>query len=558
MTEQTQPQTDVTSKPQGQRDLRQEITDRMVQSLERGEIPWQRPWETLEHGLPRNMATGNVYKGGNRFILQMTQLDQGYADPRFGTIKQINEMGGRVNKGEHGHPIELWKDQPFWQRTDVRIVLDGQPVRVFGENRDGIDVGAINDKKASIRTKPEHLAVLHKGRAMSSWASAHEILDRTVSKVYVVFNAEQCSGLNLEPLQVPDNRVLSVERGEKLMQTMQKDGVAFKQHAEAFYSPARDEIYLPPREAFKSQEGYYGTALHEIGRATGAQHRLNRDGITGGHRFGSEGYAKEELRAELFSTFMAAETGIPHDEEQHKAYIQSWAKALKEDKNEIFRAASEAGKAVDYVLGKEREWQAEKSQTAGQDIDNAIGDAEKTQNEVMNARPSEPSMIWAKVNNAAEMAERGRDGADGLSKVCIDQQIIFTTAEYDRLTENLLADNPLIAGMGGTEDDGTTHVVEVMASGRQRLHIDPEGYKYPRYVGIPESDVEAFLARRSFHLDVEQQHAPVNVSAENQALAERVEDEPKLAPDRVDVDKAPGKATQRTSRRSTGDAEVSR
>lgn len=353
MTEQSQPQTGTTSKPQGQRDLRQEITDRMVQSLEQGQIPWRRPWENLEHGLPRNMATGNDYKGGNRFILQMTQLDQGYADPRFGTIKQINELGGRVNKGEHGHPIELWKDQPFWQRSDVRIVLDGQPVKVFGESRNGIDVGAINDKKASIRTRPEGLTVLHKGRSMSSWSSAHEILDRVVSKVYVVFNAEQCSGLNLEPLKVPD-KLLPIERGEKLMQTMQKNGVVFKEHAEAFYSPAKDEIYMPNVLAFKDHEGFYGTALHEIGHATGAATRLNRDGITGGHKFGSESYAKEELRAELFSVFMAAETGIPHDEEQHKAYIQSWAKVLKEDKNEIFRAASDAGKAVDYVLDKER------------------------------------------------------------------------------------------------------------------------------------------------------------------------------------------------------------
>jgi Antirestriction protein len=79
--------------------------------------------------------------------------------------------------------------------------------------------------------------------------------------------------------------------------------------------------------------------LHEIGHATGAAHRLNREGITGGHRFGSEGYAKEELRAEMFSLFAAAQTGIPYDPERHAAYVQDWAKALKNDKNEIFRAA---------------------------------------------------------------------------------------------------------------------------------------------------------------------------------------------------------------------------
>ena len=495
MTEQIQPQTDAAPKPQGQRDLRQEITDRMVASLEQGQIPWEKPWETLEHGLPRNMATGNEYKGGNRMILQMTQLDQGYADPRFGTIKQINELGGRVNKGEHGHPIELWKDQPFWQRPDVRVVLDGQPVKVFGESRNGIDVGAIDDKKASIRTKPEGLTVLHKGKPMSSWSSAHENLDRVVSKVYVVFNAEQCSGLNLEPLPRPDPEtdLFPIERGDRIQVAMLKDGVGFKEHAEAFYSPAKDEIYMPNILAFKEPEGYYGTVLHEIGHATGAAQRLNRDGITGGHKFGSEAYAKEELRAELFSVFMAAETGIPHDEEQHKAYIQSWAKVLKEDKNEVFRAASEAGKAVDYVLDKERSLEM----TRNHDMESKI--------EAVDILSSEPSMFWRKVNDATEMRELGRCGSEGLSKVRIGHQISLTTEEYDKLTDNLLANNPHIAGLGGTFFDGT-HVAEVTAPDRQRLHVDTEGYNYPRYVGIPESDVDAFMARGSFNLNAAQRH----------------------------------------------------
>ncbi|WP_273144986.1 zincin-like metallopeptidase domain-containing protein [Ferrovum myxofaciens] len=84
---------------------------------------------------------------------------------------------------------------------------------------------------------------------------------------------------------------------------------------------------------------------------------VNREGITGAHRFGSEGYAREELRAEIFSAFMAVKTGIPHDMTQHQAYVQSWADVLRKDKNEIFRAASEAEKAMNYVLQKEQELQ---------------------------------------------------------------------------------------------------------------------------------------------------------------------------------------------------------
>ncbi|MFZ5820035.1 MAG: zincin-like metallopeptidase domain-containing protein, partial [Chloroflexota bacterium] len=143
----------------------------------------------------------------------------------------------------------------------------------------------------------------------------------------------------------------------------------------AFYSPKRDQVVLPPRGAFNSELGneegaarYYGTLLHEIGHATGAAHRLNREGITGGHRFGSEGYAKEELRAEMFSLFAAAQTGIPYDPERHAAYVQDWAKVLKNDKNEIFRAAAEAGKAVDYVLDKERALQITQERQASVDV----------------------------------------------------------------------------------------------------------------------------------------------------------------------------------------------
>ena len=541
MTEHTQPQTDVTSRPQAQRDLRQEITDRMVQSLECGEIPWNRPWENLEHGLPRNMATGNAYKGGNRFILQMTQLDLAYADSRFGTIKQINDLGGRVNKGEHGIPVELWKNQSFWERSDVNITLAGKPVRVTGENGRDVNIMGVKDKKPYGVVKPDDLVVKYKDKPFSSWHAAHEVLDRVVAKVYVVFNAEQCSGLKLDPMpEIP--RLPVNERGEKLMQTMQKDGVAFRQHGEAFYSPARDEIYLPSREAFKSQEGYYGTALHEIGHATGAAQRLNRDGITGGHKFGSEGYAKEELRAKLFSTFMAAETGIPHDEEQHKAYVQSWAKVLKEDKNEIFRAATEAGKAVDYVLDKERS--LEMAQERGM---------AESQGEVVDIHPSEPSMFWAKVNDAAEMAELGQKGSDGLSKVRIGHQIELTADEYDQMTADLLADNQRLAGLGGSYDDGTAHVAEVTAPGRQRLHINPEGYDYPRYVGIPESDVETFLARGSFRLDVGQQAARQQPVGHEPASA----DEQKPAPDRADMDRRPMKASSLSKSRSS-DAELGR
>lgn len=348
----------MTEQARGKRDIRQEMTDRFVAALEQNQIPWEKPWVSLQKGLPRNLVSDREYAGGNRLMLMLEQEERGYVDPRFVTFRQVSEMGGQVNKGEKGVPVELWKKEPFWERRDVQVTLDGKPVRVFNERGGVVDIGALGDKSATMTVKPSDLNVKHQGKSLS-WKDAQQ-LNGVVARGYVVFNVEQCNGLALDPVRAPE-RLPIVDRGEQLMQVMTKDGVTFKQHAEAFYSPAKDEIYLPARDAFKTPEGYYGTALHEIGHATGSAGRLNRDGIIGGHRFGSEDYAKEELRAELFSTFMAAQTGIPHDEEQHRAYVQSWAKALKDDKNEIFRAAAEAGKAVDYVLARERALEIEQT-----------------------------------------------------------------------------------------------------------------------------------------------------------------------------------------------------
>lgn len=355
------------------RDLRQELTDKLVQSLEQGQIPWNKPWNALRTGLPRNMETGREYRGGNRLMLMLEQADRGYADPRYGTVKQINALGGRVKKGEHGLPVELWKGQPFYARKDISVTLNGMRVKVFGEKNGRAEVGMPTDKDATLHVKTADLRVqrhTEQGPQHLSWDKARE-LDTWTSRVHTVFNVAQCEGLKIEPL-APAPNFDPVTRGESLKAAMARDGLSYGEHPEhAFYSPKRDQVVLPPRGAFNSELGneqgaarYYGTLLHEIGHATGAAHRLNREGITGGHRFGSEGYAKEELRAEMFSLFAAAQTGIPHDPERHAAYVQDWAKALKNDKNEIFRAAAEAGKAVDYVLAKEQALQVTQERQA--------------------------------------------------------------------------------------------------------------------------------------------------------------------------------------------------
>ena len=358
------------SRPAQGRDFRQEITDKMVAAREQGDIPWERPWRPTDR--PMNGLSGHRYQGINRFMTMLTQLERGYRDPRWLTFKQVGEANGHVRKGEHGVPIEVWKTRPFWERKDVRITLDGARVTVFGEGPSGVEIGAgAYSKRPTDTAHPDSLRVEHNGRPIS-WRGAHESLDSTTARVYTVFNVEQCEGLDPEKLKPLAERGPPIDahtRGEFLVAAMRADGIVFQTGGDrACYVSSLDTIQLPERDRFISQEGYYATALHEMAHATGAAQRLAREGITGKHRFGSEAYAREELRAELASAFLSAETGIAGRdgtsgpgsvesaiENQHKAYLQNWAKVLKADKNEFFRAAKEAGAAADYLLARERE-----------------------------------------------------------------------------------------------------------------------------------------------------------------------------------------------------------
>jgi hypothetical protein len=120
----------------------------------------------------------------------------------------------------------------------------------------------------------------------------------------------------------------------------------------AFYAPGPDRIQLPPFEAFRSPEAYYATALHELTHWTRHESRLQRD--FGRKRFGDEGYAREELVAELGAAFLCADLGIEGEaREDHAAYLGSWLKVLKEDKRAIFQAAAHAQRAADFLNGQQ-------------------------------------------------------------------------------------------------------------------------------------------------------------------------------------------------------------
>ena len=302
------PQTSAKPEP---RDFRQEVTENIVKLLEEGVAPWQKPWNGATF-MPMNHTTQKLYKGGNALYLMIVAMRRGYEDPRWMTYRQAAERNWQVRKGEKGAQVEFWEIRPGAKPTakEEASPEEGDEAETPGRPR------------------------------------------RFIHRVYTVFNAVQIEGVPALAIR-PANDVEAVEAADAILSN---SGATIKhdQIDKAFYSRLTDEIHLPRRTFFKDAGGYYGTALHELAHWTGHPERLNRATLLETYSFGDQNYAKEELRAELASLFLAAERGIPHDPERHAAYVGAWIKSLKDDKNEIFRAAHDASAAAEYLLALER------------------------------------------------------------------------------------------------------------------------------------------------------------------------------------------------------------
>ena len=287
----------------------EQVAESLIAQLKQGTAPWQKPWQPGNPLLsfPHNPTTQKRYRGINALYL----MSKGHTDPRWLTYKQAAGLGAQVRKGEKSTWIQYWKF------TDERIRKDdnGNPVL----KGDG--------KPAKETVKLERPRVFYAS----------------------VFNAEQID--NLPELIIDPPTWNPIERAELILQASSA-AIEHGEHDRAFYRPATDRIHLPHKHQFETPDRYYATALHELGHWTGHESRPNRDLV---HPFGSEGYAREELRAEIASMLLGHELGIGHDPGQHAAYVASWIKTLEEDPTEIFRAAADAEKIQDYVLAFARQ-----------------------------------------------------------------------------------------------------------------------------------------------------------------------------------------------------------
>jgi len=285
----------------------EQVANTLIEQLEAGTAPWQKPWEPGTINLPHNPVSGTRYKGSNAMWLEM----QGREDPRWMTYKQAQGVGAQVRRGEKGTLVQYWKFNDQIPVKDER----GKPVKDAEGN------------------KVYRTVQLDKPKVFSA----------------VVFNAEQIEGL--PTLEVKPQNWDRHERAESVLQASGVE-ILHDQADRAFYRPATDRIHLPPKGQFDSADKYLATALHELAHASGHPKRLDRDLA---HPFGSEGYAKEELRAEIASLMIGDQLGIGHDPGQHAAYVKSWVKVLKEDPREILRASRDADKITAYVMDLEKE-----------------------------------------------------------------------------------------------------------------------------------------------------------------------------------------------------------
>lgn len=311
----------------------EEFAARIIEDLRRGTAPWQRPWRPGQLRSPRNPVSGTVYSGINRVMLSR----QGFEDPRWMSLKQANSLECRVRKGEKSQTIVFWQ----FSKEEPLLDADGKPV---------LDA--------------EGNALKHKVE-----------LERPIVRFSSVFHASQLEGElpPLDPAHGPD-----WDPNEKAEVILRNSGAVIKhnQRDRAYYSLLRDEISLPPRESFAAADGYYATALHELGHWTGHGSRLNREFGP----FGSEVYAREELRAEIASWMLGQDLGVGHDPGQHLeavseasralrlpmqslAYVDSWITVLEKDPYEIVRACRDAEQIKNYVLAMERTQEREEQAT---------------------------------------------------------------------------------------------------------------------------------------------------------------------------------------------------
>ncbi|WP_082639292.1 MULTISPECIES: ArdC family protein [unclassified Sphingopyxis] len=287
----------------GRADLYGQVTQRIIAELKAGRVPWVKPWGSdggADAALPRNAITGRCYSGINILILWGAVIEHRWPAQGWLTFRQALNAGGSVKRGERGTTV-VYADTFTPKGEAARAARDGDAARAV-----------------------------------------------PFLKSFTVFNVAQCEGLRpgfgIDPPPLAAHEISPVAEA-----VIAASGVEYLiGGSEAFYVPSKDYVRVPPLPAFVSAEDYYCTSLHELVHATGHPKRLNRASLTAS---GTKDYGREELVAEMGSAFLCAALGI-EPTVRHADYLGTWLAILKEDHRAIFRAASQASRAADWLLAR--------------------------------------------------------------------------------------------------------------------------------------------------------------------------------------------------------------
>ncbi len=364
------------------RDYFQEVTNELIAVMEKGELPWQKPWDDKVGGnlcpKPFNGKSGRAYTVENAVRLLIKMQEKNSNDPRYFTFVQAQEkewsikpgakatcvrQGFYVTKDRFGN--DLPEEEHHWTNKYINVFHASDICKeiVFAKDEKG---KIIYEDVLDADGNPVMVDDLDKNGKPKGYELA---LDEDGNMII---------GANNQPVRIPRQKVkrlpkiISItpipeftpnttscythEETMELAEAVLQNSGAKISHTSAdraFYNKDSDTIYMPPKEAFPSLSGYYATALHELAHWTGHENRLNR--VLNGNKQ-SLSYAKEELRAELASVFLSMELGVPVNTTQNAAYLQSWVQNMKDDKQEIFKASNDAMKITNFIkdLAKEK------------------------------------------------------------------------------------------------------------------------------------------------------------------------------------------------------------
>jgi antirestriction protein ArdC len=308
---------------EAKRNVYEIVADKIIEMIEaEGVLPWHKPWTCSSRlgndaifGEARSWNNGRYYRGINQFVL-------GFCG-QWATAKQIFDNGGHIKKGTKATPVVFWsfmvKDEksgklrPFDENKDSDS--DKIPflryINVFKIGRDTTDITEKEFKEKKDTTEEEN--------KFNADAYAESIINEYVSRETINFS-----------------NAINSDR--------------------AFYAPFADKVVVPNKISFENESEYYSTTFHELTHSTGAKNRLNRDGIVKNDGFGNEKYSKEELVAEMGAAMLLHITNldIPTTLTNNAAYIKGWLKQIKQEPKILVFAASQAEKAVKFILGKEK------------------------------------------------------------------------------------------------------------------------------------------------------------------------------------------------------------